>query len=111
VKHYPFSTTTFAIASCSLLGLFAFSIPASAQTSPAHQGTHGEPTSEKAAAVAEVPATNAIVTAETQFPPGTVGKNWPKPVEDSKWFGSLLVDELEYQMWQGDDALRWDATG
>ena len=54
---------------------------------------------------------NERVDAETQSPPGTVGKNWPQPVEDSQWFGSLLVDELEYQMRQGDDAMRWDATG
>jgi copper resistance protein B len=111
VKHYPSITTTFATAAVSLLGLFAFSVRAAAQTAPAHQGTHGEPSSEKAAAVAEVPATNDLVTAERQLPPGSVGINWPKPVEDSMRFGGLLVDQLEYQMWKGDDTFRWDATG
>jgi copper resistance protein B len=111
VKHYPCITTTFATAAVSLLGLFALSIRAAAQTVPAHQGTHGEPTSAKAAAVAEVPATNDLVTAETQSPPGTVGKRWPKPVEDSQRFGSLLVDKLEYQVAERADILNWDVTG
>jgi copper resistance protein B len=92
VKHYPCITTTFATTAVCLLGLFGFSIPATAQTT-------------------NFPSMNERVDAETQSPPGTVGKNWPKPVEDSQWFGSLLVDELEYQMWKGDDTVRWDTTG
>ena len=111
MKYLPCSTTTFAIAVFSLLGLFACSIGAATQTAPDHQDTHGETTSEKAAAVAGVPATNVIVTAETQFPPGTVGKNWPKPVEDSPRFGFLLVDQLEYRVQEGADTLDWDVTG
>jgi copper resistance protein B len=111
VKYYPRITTTFATAAVSLLGLFALSIRASGQTAPAHQGTHGQATSEKAAAVTNTPAMNDRVDAETQSPPGTVGKNWPMPVEDSMRFGYLLVDQLEYQMWKGDDTFRWDATG
>ncbi len=94
MKHSSCITTTFAIAAVSLLGLFGISIRATAQP-----------------ASADVPTTNDLVTAETQSPPGTVGKNWPKPVEDSQPFGSLLVDELEYQTRQGGDAVRWDAVG
>jgi copper resistance protein B len=111
VKHYPSYTTTFAAAAFSLLAIFAFSIRAAAQIAPVHQGTHGEPSSEKAAAVAEVPAMNGPVTAETQLPPGTVGKNWPKPVEDRRRFGFLLLDQLEYRVQQGADTLNWDTTG
>jgi copper resistance protein B len=111
VKHYPCSTTTFAIAAFSLLGIFAFSMRAVAQTAPAHQGAHDEPTPETAAAVATVPGMNGPVTAETQLPPGTVGKKWPKPVEDRRRFGFLLLDQLEYRVQQGADTLNWDTTG
>ena len=111
MKHYLCITTTFATATVSLLGLLAFSIGATAQPAPAHQGTHGKPTSEKAAVVTNSPAMNDRVDAETQSPPGTIGKNWPEPVEDSMRFGYLLVDQLEYQVWKGDDTFRWDATG
>lgn len=111
MKHYPCITTTFVIAAVSLLGLFAFSIRAAAQTAPVHQGTLGEPTSEKAATVAKAPAMDDRVDAETQSPPKTVGKNWPKPVEDSQRFGYLLVDQLEYRMKEGADTMRWDVVG
>jgi copper resistance protein B len=111
VKHFPCCTTTFATAAVSLLGLFAPSIRAAAQAPPAHQGAHGEPTSGTTAAATNLSATNGLVAAETQLPPGTVGKNWPKPVEDSPRFGYLLVDLLEYRMQQGADTLNWDATG
>ena len=112
MKHQTCITTTFAIGAVSLFGLFAFSIRASGQTAPAHQGAHDKPTSEKAAAVTNAPAMNERVDAETQSPPGTIGKNWPKPVEDSMRFGYLLVDQLEYRMKSGaDDTMRWDAVG
>lgn len=111
MKHYHRITTTFATAAVSLLALCAVSIRSVAQTVPAHQGTHGKPTSEKAAAVTNSPAMNDRVDAETQLPPGTVGKNWPEPVEDHMRFRSLLVNQLEYQMNEGDDTLGWDAVG
>lgn len=47
----------------------------------------------------------------TQFPPGVIGTGWPKPVEDDQWFGSLLVDELEYQLRDGTDSVHWDVVG
>ena len=102
---------TIATAAVSLLGLFVFPIRATAQTAPAHQGTHGKPTSEKAAAVTNCPAMNDRVDAETQSPPGIVGKNWLEPVEDHMRFHSLLVNQLEYRMNEGDDTLGWDAVG
>jgi copper resistance protein B len=89
VKHFSCVTTTFAIATVSLLGLFAFAIQVAA----------------------EAPAMNDRADAETQSPPGTVGKNWPKPVEDSQGFGFLLVDQLEYRMKAGADTFRWDIVG
>jgi copper resistance protein B len=54
---------------------------------------------------------NQRVDAETQSPPGVVGKNWPEPIEDSMRFASLLVDKLEYQMAESADILNWDVTG
>ena len=98
-------------ATVSLIGLFGSPIRAAAQPAPAHQGTHDKPTSEKAATVAKVPAMNDRVDVETQSPPGVVGKNWPEPVEDHMRFRSLLVNQLEYQMNEGDDSLGWDAVG
>jgi len=111
VKHFPRITTTLASAAVSLLGLVAFSNRAAAQAAPAHQGAHDKPTSEKAAAVTNAPAMNERVDAETQSPPGVVGKHWPAPVEDHMRFRSLLVNQLEYQMNEGDDTLGWDAVG
>lgn len=94
MKKQTSIATTLVTAAISLLGLFAFSIRATAQS-----------------CMENVPATNQIVTAETQSPPGTVGKNWPQPVEDSQWFRSLLVEKLEYQIAEHADTLNWDATG
>ena len=70
MKHQTCIITTFATAAVSLLGLFTFSIRASGQTAPAHQGTHDKPTSVKATAVTNAPAMNERVDAETQSLPG-----------------------------------------
>lgn len=102
-------TTTIAITAVSLLGLFAFSIPAVAQPAPAHQGKHGKPASKKAAAVTNTPSLEERMAAESQA--AAAGKNWPEPVEDSMRFRSLLVNQLEYQMNEGDDTVGWDAVG
>ncbi len=110
MKHYPCITTTFSTAAVSLLGLFAFSIPAAAQPAPAHQGTHGKPTSEKAAAVTNTPSIEERMAAESQS--AAAGKNWPEPIEDSMRFGFLLFDQLEYRMKDSaDDTVRWDVQG
>ncbi len=47
----------------------------------------------------------------TQFPPGVIGTGWPMPVMDDQWFGSVLVDDLEYQLRDGTDNVRWDIVG
>lgn len=104
-------TRAFLAAAVSLLGLLAPSMRAVAQPAPAHQGTHGKPTSASTAAVADVPARNDGADTETQSPPGTVGRNWPKPVEDRQRFGYLLVDQLEYRLKDGANTMRWDVTG
>ena len=55
---------------------------------------------------------NGGADGDTQSPPGTVGKNWPQPVEDRQRFGYLLVDQLEYRTKSGaDDTARWDVVG
>ncbi|HMP89698.1 MAG TPA: copper resistance protein B [Kiritimatiellia bacterium] len=111
MKNYLRITTIIATAAFSLFGFFTFPIRATAQAAPAHHDMHGKPTSEKAAAVTNSPAMNDRVDAETQLPPGTVGINWPEPVEDHMRFHSLLVNQLEYQMNEGDDTLGWEAVG
>ena len=111
MKNQTCIATTLTAVAVSLLGLCAFSIRTTAQTASEHPGTHAQPTSEKVKAAAEVPATKDPVDAETQLPPGIVGKNWPEPVEDHQRFGSLLVDQLEYRVKEHTDALRWDVTG
>ena len=111
MKHFPCLTITFATAVVSLLILFSFSIRALAQPDPAHQGPHGTPTSEKAA-VAELPDIRERASVETQVRPGTLGNDWPAPIEDSQRFAYLLVDQLEYRMkHDAIDTARWDVQG
>ena len=111
MKHQTCITATFATAAVSLLGLFAAGAQTAEQPHSVHQGVDGKRTPTTKVAVTNAPFVEERVDAETQSPPGTVGKNWPKPVEDSMRFGYLLVDQLEYQMWKGDDTFRWDITG
>ena len=47
----------------------------------------------------------------TQFPPGVIGTGWPMPVMDDQWFGSMLANELEYQLRDGTDYVSWDIVG
>ncbi len=99
-------------AAVGLLGLLAPSIRAAAQPEPKHQqSTHGQPSSASKVAVADEAVEKEGAVAETQSPPGTVGKNWPEPVEDEMRFGYLLVDQLEYRVKHDGDTARWDATG
>lgn len=111
MKDYLCITRTFIVGALSLLALLAPSIRAAAEPAPVHQGTHGTPTSGTNAAGADLPAMNDDTHAETQLPPGTVGRNWPQPVEDCKGFGYLLVDQLEYRLKEGADTMRWDVVG
>lgn len=59
----------------------------------------------------QVPTQTSTEAVNTQFPPGVIGTGWPMPVMDDQWFGSLLVDELEYQIRDGTDNVRWDMVG
>jgi len=111
VTRHSWITKTSVAVAVSLLGLLAPSIRAAAQPAPAHQGTHGQPTSGTTAAVGNVPTKNDSADAATQSPPGTVGNNWPEPIEDSQRFGFLLFDQLEYRMKEGADTMRWDIVG
>lgn len=61
---------------------------------------------------ADVPTMTDGADVNTQSPPGTVGMNWPRPVEDSQRYGFLLVDQLEYRVKNAaDDTARWDVQG
>ena len=111
MRHHRCITRTFAAAVLTVLSLLAASIRAAAQPAPAHQGTHRKPTLGSTAAVADAPEVNDGADAATQSPPGTVGKDWPEPVEDRQRFGSLLVDQLEYRLKEGADTVRWDVVG
>lgn len=87
-RHSQFARTSLAVA-LSLNGLLAPSIRA-----------------------ADVPTMKDGADANTQSPPGTVGMNWPQPVEDSQRYGFLLVDQLEYRLKNAaDDTARWDVQG
>jgi copper resistance protein B len=60
------------------------------------------------------PVTNASTISDsadsnTQSPPGTVGKNWPAPVDDSQIYHMALFELLEYQAYNaGPPNLAWD---
>ena len=99
------------VAGACLGAVLASAIGTPAQPAPAPHATHGQTSSESTAPVANTRAKNDGADAETQSPPGTVGKDWPKPVEDSQRFGYLLLDQLEYRLEEGDDTMSWDAVG
>ena len=103
MKYHPFIAATFIVAAVSLPGLVAVQVRAAEQPHSAHQAADDPrtPTTNAPAAIANPFAKEARVDAETQSPPGVVGKNWPEPVEDSQRFGSLLVDQLEYRIKSG----------
>ena len=111
MKHCSYLAPIFATAAVSLLGL----VVASAQPAEPPHSVHPSPESKRTpttkAAVTNAPSVEKRVDAETQSPPGVVGKNWPEPVDDHMRFRSFLVNQLEYQMNEGDDTLGWDAVG
>ena len=92
---------------------------------PATGPVHAAELPHSAHQVAEVPGTPttnapsanpfakvARVDAETQSPPGVVGKKWPEPVEDSQIYHMALFDLLEYRAYNaGSPTLTWDFTG
>ena len=109
MNHYPCIMATSTIVS--LFGMCPFSLQAAEQTDPTHQGMNEKPTDEKSATAAPAIEKNGDETYEAQSPPGRVGANWPKPVEDSQWGSLLVVDQLEYRMHEGADTMRWDIVG
>ena len=114
MKNHNRIITTFIVAAVSLPGLVTVQVRAAEQAHSAHQTADAPrtPTTNAPAAIANPFAKEARVDAETQSPPGVVGKNWPEPIEDSKRFGFLLVDQLEYRVNDSAaDTLRWDAVG
>ena len=112
MKYQRRITTTLVTAAISLLGFVSVPAQPAEQPHSAHQGADSPRTPTTNATSANPFAKEARVDAETQSPPGVVGKNWPEPVEDSQRFGFLLFDQLEYRMKSGaDDTARWDVQG
>ena len=111
MKYLACLTIAVATAAVSVVGLSALSIGADAQAAPVHQNPHGTSTAESAV-VAENPAVYGRASVDAQAPPEALGNDWPAPIEDSQYFGYLLVDQLEYRTKRGaDDSMRWDAVG
>ena len=111
MNNHPCAPKPIVATTSSLFGLLALVSLAVAQAQPAHPNMSDQRTSELADKdVATSEATNARADVETQSPPGVIGSNWPKPVEDQP-FGYLLFDQFEYRMKDDADTVRWDAVG
>lgn len=103
MKNHPCITTTLVAAAIGLLGVLAPLARAADQSHPTLRTTN---------AVANTSAMSDGADAETQSPPGTVGKNWPKPVEDSQIYYMPLFDLLEYRDYSaGSPTMTWDFVG
>jgi copper resistance protein B len=101
-----------AYAAVSMIGVFAATAQTAGQPHSVHQGANSIQTPTTQVAVANPFTLQARVDAETQSPPGVVGKDWPQPIEDSQRFGFLLIDQLEYRIKNNaDNTARWDAQG
>lgn len=46
-----------------------------------------------------------------ETPPDGAPADWPEPIEDDRIVSFLLIDHLEYQDKDGDDAFAWEAEG
>lgn len=111
MKDRPFFPLGIPTAAVSVLSLVCNVLSSAEHDVPVHPGVHEKSSMSNLDVTAEASAFNERVEADTQNPPGVVGKGWPEPVEDSQWFGSVLVDQLEYRMKEGADTIRWDAVG
>ena len=111
MTHQNCINTTFTTVAVSLLGLFAASAQTAEPPHSLHQGVDGKRAATTKVAVTNAPSVEERVDAETQLPPGVVGKNWPEPVEDHMRFGYLLVNQLEYQVGDSANSVGWDAVG
>jgi len=96
-------------AAVSLLSVFAASAQTAEQPHSVHQRSNSTPPSTTQVAGPNAFSLEPRVNAEIQSPPGTVGRNWPAPIEDRQLFGFLLVDQLEYRVNNDtDNTARWD---
>ena len=112
MKHSPPITTTIVAAAISLLGLFTVPVQAAEEPHAGHQGADTPRTLTTNAPPANPFAKEARVDAATQSPPGVVGKNWPKPVEDSQIYHMALFELLEYRAYRAKaPAMVWDFVG
>lgn len=113
MKSHHTTVPALPAATVSMLSLFCSVLASAEHTSPFHPGAPEPASAGNLDVAGRIPALNAPVEVEavTQNPPGTIGKDWPVPVEDSEWFSSVLVDQLEYRMREGADTVRWDAVG
>ena len=97
MNYQPFITTTFIVAALCQLDLVAVLVQAAEQPPSAHQGADSPRTPTTNGISVHPFAKGARVDADTQSPPGVVGKNWPEPVEDSQIYHMALFDLLEYR--------------
>lgn len=112
MKNYPCIITSLVTIAGSLFGLVTVPVHAADEPHSAHRIAEapGIPTTN--APAANPFAKEARVEAETQSPPGIVGKNWPQPVEDSQIYHMALFDLLEYRAYNaGPPTLTWDFVG
>ena len=82
MKYQPFIAATFIVAAVSVPGLVTVQVQSAEQPHSAHQAADAPRTPTTNAPAANPFAKEARIDAETQSPPGVVGKNWPEPVED-----------------------------
>ena len=112
MKNHNRIITTFIVAAVTLFGLLACRVQAADPPHSAHQSADSPRAPATNAATANPFAKEARVDAETQSPPGVVGKNWPQPVEDSQIYHMALFDLLEYRAYNaGPPTMTWDFTG
>lgn len=110
MNHHPRTPKSIVATTSSFFGLLALVNLAAAQAQPAHANMRDQPTAELTEKDVDASeAAEAGANVETQSPPGVVGSNWPKPVEDQR-FGYLLFDQFEYRMKDDADTVRWDAV-
>ena len=112
MKNHNRIITTFIVAAVSLFDLLACRVQAAEPPHSTHQSADSPQAPATNAATANPFAKEARVDAETQSPPGVVGKKWPEPVEDSQIYHMALFDLLEYRAYNaGSPTLTWDFTG
>lgn len=81
-----------------------------AEPSPPHDGAHPAPATPGPGmpSASRTSSQPEQIRGKTQPSAYVIGHDWPEPVEDSMWFKSILVEQLEYRMKDDDDTVRWD---